>query len=350
MKTIIRVGVAAALCGISGLGLADSPANGIGGIAVSPDGATVVVAGDTRVIYKMDTASMEVTDRIYQKSTIVWMDYRLDGEVLFTRDTNGTLTAYDTATFEPVWSVKRSEDADYAPFANQLVYVTQQYKDGKRTGHLTLVDAAALEEKATFDLGEMTPAAVGISKEGLRAVVLSRPEKRESEERANPPSDLKGIDRSVFRLKNDQRGAKIAQVDLILGQVGVTQSWYSTNTIKDLVVTPSMAFIGGFSNQSAVIDAAGEVTIVDSGARIHHGATLTATADAMVTGAQGAVVVKPFASDAAQEIKLDRLPGWPENVTRFDHGPDGKIYGGTTAYRVIVLDPATGNAEAYPVY
>lgn len=347
---ITRLAAAAALLAAASPAFGDSPANGIGGLAVSPDGTTLIAAGDTRVIYKLDAATMTVTERFYQKSTLVWMDYRSDGKVVFTRDTSGVLAAYDAETFEMLWSVKRSEDVDYAPFSNQLIYATQAYKDGKRTGALTVVDAGTFADQATYELGEMVPAALGISQEGLRAVVISRPEKRDSEERAQPPSGMKGIERSTFRLKNDKRGSKIAQIDLLLGQVSMTESWYSSNSIKELTVTPTMAFIGGFSGQSATIDAAGEVTIVDSGTNIHHSATMTAGANAMVTGTQNAIVIKKLGSDAVQEIKFDRLPGWSENVIRFDHGPDGKLYGGTTGYRIVVFDPSTGGAQAYPVY
>ena len=52
--------------------MADAPAGGIGGLAVSPDGSTILVAADSRAIYVLDPATMEVKNRVYTGSTTVW--------------------------------------------------------------------------------------------------------------------------------------------------------------------------------------------------------------------------------------------------------------------------------------
>ncbi|MEM7191098.1 MAG: hypothetical protein AAF439_15915, partial [Pseudomonadota bacterium] len=75
--------------------VADTPAGGIGGLAVSPDGGTILAAGDTRVIYQIDPQNMAVTRRIYTGTTVVWMTYSIDGSAIFVRDTSGLLQALD---------------------------------------------------------------------------------------------------------------------------------------------------------------------------------------------------------------------------------------------------------------
>ncbi len=326
---------------------ADVPAGGIGGLTVSPDGTTVLVAGDSRAIYVLDAATMEVKDRIYSGTTVVWMAYRVDGQAIFMRDTSGLLKAVNASDFKQIWSANRTETADYAFAANLLTYTARE----NREYVVKVIDASSLQEKGTFQLGEkFYPGAQGISIDGLKTVVLSRSEKRESEEPQNPGSDLKGLARSLFRQQNDQRGARIAQIDLTSGKVTVTESWYKSDNVRGMKVSLTDTFILSFSEEMARIDAAGEVEMIPSGARNHYGATMSPSMDTIISGSLREITVKKLSSEAAQVFKLDSLPGWPEYFTRFAHAPDGRVIAGTTAYRVIVLDAAAGTMNAYPVY
>ena len=326
--------------------LADSPAGGIGGLALSPDGTTLLAAGDTRTIYALDPATLNVTKRIYSKTTVVWMTYRSDGQAVFTRDTDGTLTAWDANTFAELWSQTRTEGVDYAPLTNQLAYIKRE----RRNGHLVIVDAASFQEKARHDLGEMSPRSVGISPEGARAVVISYSEKRESEEKKRPDSSMKGVEKVIYQQEHNQRGAKIAQVDLLLGQVSVTDSWYKSDNVKKLAVTASGAHVLSYGQEVASIAPDSTVTILDPGARIRYGAAMTAAGDGIVSGSMREITVKQLGSDAAQVFKLDQLPGWPEYVIRFVTAPNGKIYGATTAYRVIEVDTASGAVRSAAIF
>ena len=325
--------------------MADTPAGGIGGVAVNPANDTILAAGDSRAIYVLDRATMQVKERIYTGTTIVWMTYNADGSMVFTRDTDGTLEARDSATLDRKWSVDRTEGVDYAPISNQLAYV----KRDRKNGVLTVLNAADFTEIGKHDLGEMSPIHVAMSPEGLRAVVLSRSEKRESEEKDRASSEMKGIVRSKYNQEHDQRGAKIATVDLLLGKVDVFESWYKSDHIKDMRVSPSSAFVLSYTDEMAQISPDGSVEIIDSGARNHYGAGMTPGMDAIISGSLKSITVKPLASDAAQVFKLDDLPGWPEYVIRFTNAPDGKIIAGTTAYRLIELDPAAGSVNVHPV-
>jgi len=325
MRRMLSAGLSALLLSVAMPAVADTPAGGIGGVAVNPANDTVLVAGDTRTIYVLDRATLEVTNRVYVGTTIVWMAYNADGSLVFTRDTDGTLEARDAASLQRKWSIDRTEGVDYAPISNQLVYIKRERKNGV----LTLLNAADFTEINKIDLGEMSPNHVAMSSEGLRAVVISRSEKRESEEKARASSDMKGIVRSKFNQENDQRGAKIATVDLLLGKADVIESWYKSDNIKDMRVSPSEAYVLSYSDEMAKISADGTVEIIDSGARNHYGAGMTPAMDAIVSGSLKSITVKPLASDAAQVFKLDDLPGWPEYVIRFTNTPDGKILAGT---------------------
>lgn len=326
---------------------ADVPAGGIGGLAVSPDGATILVAGDTRAIYVLDAQTMGVRERIHSGTTVVWMTYRVDGGAFFMRDTSGTLSAVDATSFQTLWSTDRTETADYALAANVLTYTARD----NRVYVAKVVDASSFEEKGSYELGEkFYPVAQGISLDGLKTVVMSRSDKRESEEKKNPDSSLKGLERSLFSQQHDQRGSQIAQIDLMTGTVSITESWYKSDNVREMKVSLGGAYVLSFSQEMAHISPSGEVEMIDSGANNHYGATMTPAMDTIISGSLREITVKPLASEAAQVFKLDSLPGWPEYVIRFAQMPDGRVLAGTTGYRVIVLDTAAGTTKAYPVY
>ena len=327
---------------------ADTPANGIGGIAVSPDGKTVLAAGDTRVVYVLDAATMEVKDRVYTGTTVVWMTYRQDGKVVFARDTSGVLTAVDTSTFKPVWQLKGTQTADYALAANLLaVTVRKKYNEYlART-----IDANTFETKSETALPvKFYPRGQGISIDGLKMVVTSSSRRVKDEERKRPPSDMRGLERNVFRHKHDQYGSQIAQIDLTTGQTEITDSWWYSSRPKHIHVTMGGATVLGYTSDNATIAPSGEVTMIDAGSRSQYSAMTMPAGDAYVIGAMRQISLKKAGSDSAQVFKLKRMAGWPEYVLRFTTGPNGKIYASTNAYRVIVLDPAAGTIKAHAVY
>ena len=325
---------------------ADVPAGGIGGLAVSPDGATILVAGDSRAIYVLDPTSMEVKNRVHTGTTVVWMTFRQDGKAFFMRDTSGLLSAHDAGTFERLWSVDRTETVDYALPANLLTFTVREQRDYVAK----VIDATSFQEKGTYPLGEkFYPGAQGISLDGLKTVVLSRSEKRESEEKKRADSSLRGIERSLFNQQHDQRGARIAEIDLTTGSVNMVESWYRSDNVRGMKVSLTDTYVLSFSEEMANIKAGGEVTIIPSGARNHYAATMTPDMSAIVSGSLRSITMKKLDSDVAQELKLNSLPGWPEYLSRFTFLPDGRLLAGTTAYRVIVVSP-DGKMTAHPVF
>jgi hypothetical protein len=49
-------------------------------------------------------------------------------------------------------------------------------------------------------------------------------------------------------------------------------------------------------------------------------------------------------------FEIDRLPGWPEYYKGFGFGPDGTVYGVTTAYRLVRINKNGEAEKVVPVY
>ena len=75
-------------------------------VAVSPDGATVLAAGDNRVLYTLDGATLEVTDRKYIPQQVKEIHYSRDGRRIFLRMDNRLFRAHAAGSFKMLFEVE----------------------------------------------------------------------------------------------------------------------------------------------------------------------------------------------------------------------------------------------------
>ncbi|RMF40807.1 MAG: hypothetical protein D6754_02435 [Alphaproteobacteria bacterium] len=334
-----------ALALIGSAAVADTPPNGLGALSVSPDGTTILTAGDSRVLFTIDAASLEVTQRYWLGTTPVWLGHTKDGLVLM-RDTSGDVSAHDPDSFAEVWRVRNTMDSALAAQANWVVYTLRR----GRSAFLEVADASTGEVKASYELGDMRSEAIGVRPDGMRIAILGAGEKRPSEERQRPSSDLKGIERELFRQQHDQRGARIVLIDVQAGSVVDTDSWYSAGGVRELAVRGDDSFVLTIGLGSARIGPDGEPELIDTGARSHYGAMLSSDGTTIVSGSLAEITAKGLEVATARKVKLDRLPGWPEYVVGFAEAPDGGIIATTSGFRVLKLPADLSSVEARPVY
>ena len=76
----------------------------INSLAISPDGATLLAAGDNRTLYTVDAASLAVTDRKYFPEQIRWVAYSEDGKSVFLRSQERTFSARNATNFKERFS------------------------------------------------------------------------------------------------------------------------------------------------------------------------------------------------------------------------------------------------------
>lgn len=347
MKNVVRLTAGMFALALGGTAGADTPANGLGGLAIDPAGETLLVAGDTRTIYALDRETLEVVSRHWIKTSPVWMEFRGDGEVVFLRDTSGKLQALDPKTFESLWSVDRTEGVDYAPASDQIAYA----KHDRKATIVTILDAQTFEEVTSYRLEEFRTAGMAMADDGGRVSLISTADKRPDEEKEKTPSDMRGLERSKFRQEHDQRGSKLAVIPVAAGlDPFIAESWYSANNLKGMHMLGDVTYILTFTENTARMYSDGEIEMFETGASNHYGAMLSPETGMLISGSLGTITIKSEGKDEARKLKLEKLPGWPEYVIRFASGPDGLIYGTTTGYRVVVIDPEKGTVQASPVH
>lgn len=338
---------AAALASMAGIASADTPISGIASLTVSPDGETVLAASGNRVVYQLDANDLTVEERRWVAIAPVWIQYSADGSLVFLRDTQGELIAYDAESFTEQWRVSPTTDVDYAADADQLVFAVRQ----RRELIVGVLDVATTGTVASFNLGEMRVSEIAISEDGRRIAVLGSGEKKEDEERVSPPSDLRGFAREQFVQENDQQGARIVMIDVPSGEVVSVDSWYSGKNTKGMAFEGDDAIVLAYGLNVARIAPDGTVTLLETGARFHYGAMLSNDQSRIISGALAKLNIKTLAQTGSREIDLpQRLPGWPEYLVSFVELADGRILAGTSASRIIEISADLNSIVGHPVY
>jgi DNA-binding beta-propeller fold protein YncE len=338
---------AAVGCALALPAMADTPINGIGSISVSPDGRSVLAAAENRVVYALDPADLSVRERIWIGVSPVWIQHVADGSHVLVRETQGDLIAYEADGFREAWRVSRTEDADYADGVDQVVFAVRQ----NRETIVGVMNATTTDTVATFNLGEFRVQEIAISDDGKRITVLNSGDKRESEERKNPPSEMRGVERELFSQLNDERGSIIVQIDVASGEMTSVETWYTGKNTKGMAFSGEDTIVLAYGSNMARISPAGEVELIDTGASFHYGAMLSDDGTQIISGSLAQFNIKTLGQTGSREINLpERLPGWPEYLMSFAQMPDGRLLAGTSAFRIIEISADRNSVKGVPVH
>ena len=96
--TIIPSLAAIMLASVITTSLHGTPLNGLT-VALSPNNKTLVAAGSNRAFLRMDPATLEVKDRVWNGLSITQMAFNKDGTVLAATDGDGMVTLFDEEHF-----------------------------------------------------------------------------------------------------------------------------------------------------------------------------------------------------------------------------------------------------------
>ncbi len=332
---------------LTGLASAAVPKNALGAVAVSPDGATVVAAGDNRVLYVVDPASLEVKSRVHLGINPQEAVFSKDGATLAVWDTDGTITFYNVADWSVKTSVKGAEAIAFAPGGDVVAALGRPAnKDSTPVTLYALSDGSKKAEGLLTGAGKSIVAAP----DGSSFAVLTERKETADETKQSIPSDVKGLARTEFEMKNDGFASEVIRLDAGLKETGRTATWYSGHELLSGVIDGDTAWFAGYSNKNLKITGAGESSVYDLPTGFAYGFGVSPDGKTLASGALRNGGTLSLADGAVTSFKLENEGGWPEYFEVFAFAPDGSVYGGTTAYRLIHVAPDGTVKTAKPIY
>jgi len=348
MKTLRSTRLLAAIVAAGCLWVAASALAGpLGGLtpAISPDGKTLVVGGDNRVLYVVDPDTFEIKDRVWLKTTILRMAFNKDGSKLLVEDTSGTIFFLNSADWIVEREVKKSSFMAPA-YAADICAVKGSSKE---ISVISMTDAAS-KMKVTF---EKNVSSFGLNADGTRLAVISRYDKDTGEEEvkySDIPEELKGVDKSAFQQRNDGKTSTLYIVEVPSGKVlKETQIFYTTSDGATVLFDGETVIVVNYSDVNAKIPPEGDIEVFKLGGS-NYGMGLSRDQKLIATGGLRDGQYTKVADMATVSFAADRLPGWPEYFEGFCFDAEGNAYGTTSGYRLFKIAPGANIAKSGPVF
>jgi hypothetical protein len=176
-------------------------------------------------------------------------------------------------------------------------------------------------------------------------------EKDESEPKESPPSDLKGFDKEIFKQQHDERSSEVILLDAAGTETARVKTWFGALAEFAGAWDDQKIRFFGLHNKNLETDSAGAtLAMFQSPISYNEGIGISLDQQSIAFGSarEGAILSLP--DGASVVFEFDRLPGFDEYVVGFAFAPDGSVYAGTTAYRVLHIAADGTLLAAQPVY
>jgi hypothetical protein len=349
---ILRLALAASALSLLAPAMPDAgtPKNALGAIAVAPNGQWVLAAGDNLTLYVIDAATLAVQSRHWIGVNPDQLAFSADGSTLAVIDIDVGITFLDATTFQPRSNVGGFRTAAVLAGADQIVAMTNpSRKDGKTTTDI-VVYAIADGREVMRVTADAEGTAVGGSPDGSILALLTRATDTTAETRTQPPEDKKGLDRDIFEQQNDGKASEMLVFDAKGQMTARHPLWFSTTANPAMAILNGQIHVLPFDNENLRVDAvSGNAELYKFGSSLTYGLGLSADHGTLVTGSLADGVFGTTGGTPA-EFEVDGVGSWPEYFKGFAFAPDGTMYGGTTAYRLVRIGPDGTVAAAAPIF
>ncbi|WP_305969383.1 MULTISPECIES: hypothetical protein [unclassified Mameliella] len=345
MRSLISLAAAAA---VSGIAATFAQAQSIETISVSPDGQTVLVGGTNRTVYSLSAETLEVTDRRYVSELVRQIVHGADGELVFFRDDADTLTAYKTADMSFAWKASDVDNMAYDPRAGAIAVLDQHYKDDS----VSLLFAATGEQMARVAMGKIKSNLIALAPGADKALILTNYAKSDAEEKADEPDDLSKLQKADFKQLHDGYVSNVVTVDFGTGAFEMSETPYRVSYPKAVRMAGDRMMILRTNMDSMMLAPDGSGELIDLGEDYFNYADIDAKGETYILTKGVDLRFVPVAQDGPEGLlKGERLRGGPaEWITAMAEAPDGTLYFGTNAYRLLKVGPDRGKIEIVPVY
>lgn len=351
MIRALSFATAVSLCGPA---FAEAPTDALGAIAVSPDGGTVIASGNPRTFYVIDSATLEVKQRVWHGYNPLRLNWSKDGKTLALFQTNDVVTFFDAETLTEKVSTEKFNDHCFAAAAEKLVTMTSgSPKDGKSPITLAVYSLASGEKlnSTTFEYSAPV-SAVGCNPDATEIVIATREYDTKGEERKDPPKDMPREEQPEFRKRNDAKAMWLGWYDGDLNKGPEFESWFSSTKPSLFFIKDGKALWLRSATENAEFDKDGSVTMKTlNKASSFYGELTSDDHSYFLVGSLSKGAIVDTATLGETEFSFpNRLNGWPEYLYGFAIAPDGTIYGGTSAYRMMKISRQGQVLDMKPVH
>jgi len=325
---------------------------GLGAVAVSPDGKTVITGGQNCTLYVLDAASLKVTRRHWLGTRMGALEFNRDGSVIVIEDDKNTVHFLGAGDLKPVAAVKNTAYISACRSADLLAGARRRdWRGARAVCILSLNDGS---EKAKMDLPAGTQVnRVALSPDGRRLAVLTREIKSKPvpAEQPKPPEGVTGLAATEFRLKHDGKQAKLLIYEAPSGKLLNTRDlWYtSSHRNTSLLFDGKTAVVFNYFNVNAKIAADGTVELFRVRG-LAYGRGVSSDARMFATGSLRTGCLVTTADLANKDFRIKAIKGFPEYFAGFAFHTDGSAYGVTSCFRIVKLSKDAEVQNVVPVY
>ncbi len=322
--------------------------SGLGAVAVSPDGKTIVAGGQNRVLYMIDAQTMEVKQRLWTGVRIGALAYNKDGTRIVFEDEEEETEILDAATLETVKRIGKAGFVECARLADLMAVATDvMYR--KQIRFLSMTDGSQL---GSVDVADKV-ASYGFNAEGTRFAVLTTSSEGKENKVAykDVPKELTGLARKEFVQKNDGKTSKLIVFEAPTGkQLRETALWYCSDTGAMVFMNGETAYIINYSNENLIVPAEGDVKLFESQSSYNYAKGVSDDRKAFLVGGLATGTYTRIDGLSGLTFQIDRLRGWPEYFGGFAFQQDGTGWAVTSSCRLIQISKEGKFLKAVPVY
>ena len=337
---------------IAGAAHAATPKNALGAIAVSPNGKTVLAAGDNRVLYVLNANKLSVKKSIWIGVNPLSIHYAKKGGTIAIHDTTNGLTFYDTKTWKPIAGVADAVSIAVAEKAHWIIAAGRTRGRGENAETSLYAYDLATGKQVLSVKAKTSVQAIGALTDASRIFALSRPIKTEDEKTEKPPANLKGEDRDKFRQEHDGRVSQFVTFGKDGKEIGRYTTWYSSTSFVQLVALGKIdpgTDLQQHQCRSRSYRQADPNCSRPRTVSITVSAIRSPTAGWQAAGFQ--MVLSSISPIARQLPSRSTRSVVGRNIFKgFATARNGTIYGGTSAYRLAKIAPDGAVIMVVPVY
>jgi hypothetical protein len=349
-KTTKTFSFAAAAVLLAASASAEFKKDALGAIAVSPDGATVVAAGDNRVLYVLDPATLEVKSRTSIDTNPLEMAFSKDGSTLAMFTVDDELRFYKTAD----WSlISVAQDVTRISFAAAADSVATLGNAGWGDDATTPLAVYALTggSPTLQAVVKGNIKTVSVSPDASQFVLVTEPKDDAGEAKNDTPSNLQDFARTEFTQKNDGRTSEIVLLDKSGAETKREKTFFSSYQMMATAISGDSAYFLTYADSNLKVTLSDlSSTAFDSKQWYLTGAASSPDQSVVVSGVEREGVVRTLSSGNSAPFKIDDQPGASEYFEGFAFGPDGTIFGGTSSYRLVKLSPSGQVQLTKPIF